>query len=137
MKVVLLLTTILLPLDVSCSEIDLSAHSIGIWSIAGTAHQLRWVIIHNLTAAKDTGIYHLEVIAKDRSAPAWKIERLVKHMAITKTALTASVVKPLTKGAVYPESFDYAFITWKEQNAGAGGTICETTVTDCIKNGSY
>lgn len=64
--------------------------------------------------------------------PAWRIVHLVPHMAITKQALRASVVEPLESGAVYPESFDDAYHAWQAQNDGAGGSICTSTVVDCM-----
>ena len=117
-----------------CAEVDLFQHEIGIWSIQGTAEKNMWVIIHNLKEAKDTGVFHIEVIARKVDDPAWKIEHVVKHMAITKIALSASVLKPLHKGAVYPETFDNAFEEWRNQNSGRGGYVCTTSIIDCMKN---
>jgi len=116
-----------------CAEIDLQSHKKGIWSIQGTAEKKMWVVIHNLNQAKVTEIYHIEIIARGVKEPAWKIDHVVTHMAITKSALAASVLKPLNKGAVYPESFEAAFNDWKTQNSGNGGDICKTNICDCMK----
>lgn len=105
-----------------------------IWSIENTAKQNRWIIIHNLNDANNTGIYHIEVIAKNKKDPAWKIIHLANHIAITKEALLASVIKPLSKGEVYPESFDGAYSKWQQENNGKGGTVCNTSILDCMKN---
>lgn len=105
-----------------------------IWSIKNTAKQNRWVIIHNLNEANNTGIYHIEVIGRNKKDPVWKIEHLAKHIAMTKPALLASIIKPLSKGEVYPESFDNAFSNWQKENDGKGGAVCNTSVLDCMKN---
>ncbi|CAG0977638.1 hypothetical protein ARNL5_02201 [Anaerolineae bacterium] len=104
-----------------------------IWSIENTAKQNRWLIIHNLNDANNTGIYHIEVIGKNKKDPAWKIQHLANHIAITKSALLASIIKPLSKGDVYPESFNNAFSIWQKENEGKGGAVCNTTVIDCMK----
>jgi len=112
--------------------IDIQQHKPGIWSVLGTKKQNRWIVIHNLDEAKTSGIYHIEVIGRGVRDPAWKIQHLAQHIAITETALAASVLKPLTKGAVYPESFDNAYRAWQSQNQGQGGEICRQSVLDCM-----
>jgi hypothetical protein len=115
------------------AEVDLFQHEPGIWSIAGSVNKEMWVVIHNLEEARETGIFHIEVIARGVHAPAWKIEHVVKHMAITESALAESVVKPLWKGAVYPETFDDAYKEWQKQNSVKGGFLCNTTLTECME----
>ena len=114
------------------SKLDINSHEMGIWSIAGSEKQQRWIVIHNLSEAKTTGIYHIEVIQRAAGAPTWQIVRLVNHMAITEKALKRSVIKSLDKGAVYPEPFNDAFAKWKMQNDGNGGAVCESSVMECI-----
>ncbi|MCK7512026.1 MAG: DUF5086 domain-containing protein [Desulfobacterales bacterium] len=65
----------------------------------------RWIVIHNLAEAKDTGIFHIEVIGhvKGRPMPGTS-SACCNHMAITKHALKGSVTKAMNKGAVYPGS---------------------------------
>lgn len=116
----------------SASNEAINNHSKGIWSIANTDKEQRWIVIHNLPEARTTGIYHIEVIQKAKDAPAWKIVRLVSHMAITEAALKRSIVKPLDSGAVYPEPYDNALTQWQAQNNGKGGEVCNTTVLACI-----
>jgi hypothetical protein len=123
---------VLLPQIAWGGEVDLFQHRPGIWSIAGTAGKEMQVIIHNLDEARETGIFHIEIIARGVHEPAWKIERVVKHMAITQAALAVSVVKPLQKGAVYPEIFDDAYKEWQKQNSGKGGFLCTTTLAECM-----
>ena len=91
------------------------------------------MIVHDIENSVNSGIYHIEVIGRAHNAPAWQVERLVRHMAITEKALKASVKKPLIKGAVYPESFDSAYAEWRQENKGKGGMVCDTTVLDCIQ----
>jgi Domain of unknown function (DUF5086) len=115
------------------AEINLEANTTGIWSITPTAQQNRWLIIHNLTEAQTTGIYHIEVIGRDKKSPVWQIQHLAPHIAINKPALLSSIIKPLKKGDVYPESFDNAFTVWQKENNGKGGAICTTSVIECMK----
>lgn len=133
MKILVFLLMLLFSRIGFCAAVNLENHSVGIWSIAGTPKQNRWLIIHNLTAAKTTGVYHIEVIGRGKKASVWQIEHLANHLAITKAALLASVVKPLNKGDVYPESFESAFAAWQKENAGKGGAICTTSVLECMK----
>jgi hypothetical protein len=134
MKIFIFLLTLVFSYSAFCAEATIDSHTVGIWAIADTAKQNRWLIIHNLTEAKTTGIYHVEVIGRGKKKPLWQIEHLAKHIAVTKPALLASITKPLKKGDVYPESFDGAFSAWKKENAGKGGAICTTSVLECMKH---
>jgi hypothetical protein len=105
----------------------------GIWSIAnGPAKQHRWLIVHDHFESGGTNVYHIEVIARAAGAPAWQIGRLAPHMAITEPALKRSIVKPLTRGGVYPEAFHDARAAWQAANGGAGGAVCATSVRECL-----
>ena len=112
---------------------DPAAHAAGIWSIADTPGMSRWIVIHGLDTSKTTGIYHIEVIGRKTGDPQWQIVRLVPHMAITEKALRESILEPLESGAVYPEVFEDALAGWQAQNDGAGGSVCETSVTQCMQ----
>lgn len=131
-KIIVTLISLLFTSAALSANPDIQGHKPGIWSILGTKKQNRWLVIHNLEEAKNTGIYHIEVIGRGARDPAWKIQHIAKHMAITETALAASVLKPLNKGAVYPESFDSAYRAWQSQNQGAGGAICRQSVLNCL-----
>ncbi|HTZ00437.1 MAG TPA: DUF5086 family protein, partial [Rhodocyclaceae bacterium] len=63
-------------------------------------------------------------------SPPWQFRHLAKHMAVTEAALRAGIVKPLKKGAVYPESFDAAYVEWK---ALGDGPVCRTSVMECLQ----
>ncbi len=115
------------------SDSDLIQHDKGIWSIQGTTQKTMWIVIHNLQEARETGIYHIEVLAKGIDAPAWDIEHFIKHIAITQSALAKSVLKPLNKGAVYPETFDDAYKDWQNLNSGQGGPVCTSNLSDCMQ----
>ncbi|RRS29937.1 MAG: hypothetical protein P794_09885 [Epsilonproteobacteria bacterium (ex Lamellibrachia satsuma)] len=58
---------------------------------------------------------------------------MIKHMAITQSALASSVLKPLDKGAVYPETFEDAYNYWQEENSGKGGFVCTSRLSDCMQ----
>ena len=133
-KVLILMTSLLgLPqLHAATDVIDIQSHEKGIWSIKGSDKEQRWIVIHNLAEGKSTGIYHIEVIQQDAGAPAWQFEHLARHMAITEDALKRSVLKPLNRGAVYPEPYDDALSKWTAKNSGNGGEVCHTSVLDCI-----
>lgn len=118
---------------VHAGEVSLTNHGSGIWSMADTADMHRWLVIHEPDRGRKTGIYHIEVIGRKKSDPAWKIIRLVNHMAITEQALKKSIVTPLDKGAVYPEAFQDALRQWQSLNNGKGGAVCRTSVTQCMK----
>jgi hypothetical protein len=132
MKIIIFLITLFFNYSAS-AEINLEANTTGIWSITHTAKQNRWLIIHNLTEAQTTGIYHIEVIGRDKKALIWHTNTLAAHIAINKTALLKSIIKPLKKGNVYPESFDDALSEWQKENDGKGGAVCTTSVIECMK----
>ena len=112
---------------------DIATHEPGIWSIAPTTTMKRWIIIHNLKLAKESGIFHIEVVGRNNGDAAWQVKHLVPHMAITAEALKKSVIEPLNKGAVYPETFDDAYSNWLKENNGAGGSVCVTSVLECMQ----
>lgn len=111
---------------------DLQAHRAGMWEIAAPRGESRWIVIHGLDDAGRTGVYHVEVLSRRAGAPAWDVQRVRRHMAVTKAALERSVVRPLTRGAVYPEPFDSAYAAWRAENAGEGGAVCATSVAECL-----
>jgi hypothetical protein len=113
---------------------DIRGHRQGIWSIRGTEKQDRWIVIHHLSDGLRSGIYHIEVIGREKGAHKWSVKHLVNHMAITEKALQASIVKPLKKSAVYPEAFDDGYKEWLSQDSGKGGPVCETSIEHCMEN---
>lgn len=104
----------------------------GIWSIKGSSQKNRWVVINNIDHKNDESIYHIEVLSRKKSAPLWQVEHLVPHMAITKAALTRSIIKQLKKGAVYPETYNTAYYKWQSENHNTGGLVCTTSIEQCI-----
>ena len=116
-----------------CADLRLQDHPKGIWSLPGTAKAHRWLVIHDPAQSEASGIYHIEVLSRLTRDPVWKITHRAKHMAITREALLRSVVAPLSTGAVYPESFDYAYTEWQARNGGAGGEVCESDVLHCLQ----
>lgn len=111
---------------------DIFGHPSGIWQVQATAGQKRWLIIHNLKEARISGIFHIEIIGRDKGRPGWSVVHVCNHMALTLEALKRSVIRPLKSGAVYPESFDSAYARWKNEADQGRPEICTTTVMDCL-----
>lgn len=114
------------------ADLRLQDHPAGIWALPDTPKERRWIVIHNPEQGEASGVYHIEVLSRATGAPAWTITHRANHMAITREALLRSVIAPLTKGAVYPESFDYAYREWQTRNGGTGGEVCESDVLHCL-----
>lgn len=104
----------------------------GIWSIKGSSQQDKWIVIHNIDNRNGNTIYHIEILSRKKTAPLWKIEHLAPHMAITKPALSKSIIKQLRRGAVYPESYNFAYHKWLIENSNTGGFVCSTSIAQCI-----
>jgi len=129
-----LVTLVVLALMAAGQKPDLLTHRPGLWSLPPRGDMVRWVEIHDLDQARKSGLFHIEVLGRRRGDPAWKIEHLLPHMAITTMALRRSIVEPLTAGSVYPETFDDAYRRWQKTGASAGGApICETTLDECLR----
>ncbi|WP_165873589.1 DUF5086 family protein [Parasulfuritortus cantonensis] len=111
---------------------DLAGHAAGIWALPSTATTTRWLVVHDPAGGHATGVYHIEVLERPRGAPAWQVDHVAGHMAITEAALARSVGKPLRRGAVYPETFDSGLAAWRAENGGQGGAVCATSVLDCL-----
>jgi len=111
---------------------DLASSGATIWSVEDAPGMKRWIVIHDADVSKSTGVYHIEVIARKTGDPAYKVIHLAPHMAITEQALADSVIEPLQSGAVYPENFNDAHAAWQAQNDGAGGSVCTSTVIECM-----
>ena len=111
---------------------DIFGHPSGIWQVQGTATQKRWLIIHNLKEARTSGLFHIEIIGRDKGQPVWAVVHVCNHMAITLEALKRSIIRPLKSGAVYPESFDSAYARWMKEADQGQPEICTTTIADCL-----
>jgi hypothetical protein len=111
---------------------DIRSHRNGIWSIKGTELQNRWIVIHHLSDGLRSGIYHIEVLGRGKKAHPWDVDHLVDHMAVTEGALLKSIIKPLKKGAVYPESFDGGYKMWLDRDEGEGRPVCDTSIEECM-----
>ena len=116
---------------------DILGHKAGIWALEPVGSARRWVVIHNLAGADEHTVLHIEVLAQDRGAPAWRIDHLAAHMAITVEALRRSVRKPLQHGAVYPESFEQGFSQWTVQHDAGQALTCTTSIDRCLRNEWY
>jgi hypothetical protein len=112
---------------------DLFDHRAGLWSLPAVGETLRWVEIHNVEEARRSGVFHIQVLSRRRADPAWKVQSVAAHMAITVAALQRSVVSRLSTGSVYPEQFDEAYREWERaRRAGTAAPVCDTTVDRCL-----
>ena len=103
-----------------------------LWSIRSDEGKVRWIEIHNLATAAADGVYHLEVMERLRAAPPAQFKPLARHMAVTEEALRASLVEPLGKGSVYPESYEEAFGGWKAAQALNRAFVCKVSINACL-----
>lgn len=104
-----------------------------IWTLEAPNGYTRWLILRTQVKDKNGDLYHVEILERKDGDPEWKFERLAAHMALTENALRWSIGMPLSKGDVYPESFDDAYAIWKESR---NPPICSTNVEDCLKKKS-
>ena len=102
-------------------------------SLAAPAGMRRWIEIHDRAAVPPGGVYHLEVLERRVGDPPWKLRHLAPHLAVTAAALRASILKPLRKGAVYPESFDTAYARWRELESRGAAPVCDTSIERCLE----
>jgi hypothetical protein len=112
-------------------EAALYTHAAGLWQIAAKGSLTRWIEIHNLDEAKQSGVFHIEVLGRARDKARGPVEHVRSHMAITPAALARSVLKPLKTGSVYPESFNSAHARWLALPASARD-VCDRTVIACL-----
>jgi len=103
-----------------------------LWSIRSDAGKIRWIEIHNLDTAAADGVYHVEVMERMRADAPSQFKPLAPHMAVTEGALRASLVEPLGKGAVYPETYDDGYSRWRAAQAGNHAFICKVSINDCL-----
>jgi hypothetical protein len=108
----------------------------GVWSIQSSVKTHRWVVIHNIETRDGQKIYHIEVLSRKRSDPAWQVIHLSPHIAITEIALIKSIIKQKQNGAVYPETYNDAYSKWRSDNNNTGGVICTSSIEQCINNSS-
>lgn len=104
-----------------------------LWSIQSPPGTVRWIEIHNLDSAARDGLFHLEVLERGASDPVWKIRHVCSHLAVTESALRASVLKPLSRGSVYPETYQSALARWKRDQSEGRAAICKSTIAMCMQ----
>ncbi|MBH9397534.1 DUF5086 family protein [Pseudomonas aeruginosa] len=92
----------------------------------------RWLIVHNLSSAAADGLYHVEVLERRQGQQPWQFQRLAAHLALTEQALRASIVAPLKRGGVYPESYQFAYREWQRRQAAGQAPVCRSTVAECL-----
>jgi hypothetical protein len=106
--------------------------SSALWSISSPSAIVRWIEVHNLGTAGADGLYHVEVLERRSIDPPWIFKSLANHMALTEQALRASVVMPLKRGSVYPETYNGGLAKWKAAQADGRAFICTTNVNACL-----
>lgn len=79
-----------------------------------------------------TGVAHVSILSKKKSSPAWEVEWINPHVAITTDALKRSVIRPLKIRAAYPERFFEAYARWKEDAKNGIAVICSTSIQDVL-----
>lgn len=109
---------------------EVYSHQYGVWSIESDEKLKKRVIIHNIATAKEDGIFHIEIVGTEDPQQPWRVIRIKSHLAINSEALAPSLIKPLNKGKVYPEHFDFEFEAWQKQQQKV---ICDTELFKCIK----
>jgi len=102
------------------------------WRIESPAGTIRWIEIHDLDAGRTTGLYHVQVLERELQSPLWKFRSLASHMALTETALRASIIDIAKERSVYPETFESGYSTWKEREAAGDAPICNSEVAKCL-----
>ena len=86
-------------------------------------------MVRVVPSAKDQN-YHVEVLQKQVSDPAWKFRWLAPHMAVTVDALRSSIRGTSKQLENYPETFENAYRSWAEFRSH---DVCATTVESCLK----
>jgi len=102
------------------------------WRIESPAGTIRWIEIHDLDAGRTTGLYHVQVLERELQSPPWKFRSLASHMALTESALRASIIDIAEERSVYPETFESGYSTWKEREAAGDAPVCKSEVTRCL-----
>ena len=119
-----------LPLLLSLS---LCAPALADW--CGPIEQPLWSLpaAPGLSSAAADGLYHVEVLERRQGQQPWQFQRLAAHLALTEQALRASIVAPLKRGGVYPESYQFAYRQWQERQAAGQAPVCRRTVDECLR----
>jgi len=102
------------------------------WQIESAPGEVRWVEIHNISEARQSGIAHISVISRAKNAESWDVKRTIPHLAITTVALCSSVTKPIKVRPVYPEAFNEGFDRWKKENEERKAFVCTTSISDYL-----
>jgi len=114
------------------AAVDIFGEEKGIWEISAPAGCARWIIIHNLSEARQSGIFHIEVLEKQTGRPDSDFRRVCSHMAVTREVLERSVIRARETGAVYPESFNDAYAAWKRNVTHGESDVCSSSITGCL-----
>ncbi|MGB8356498.1 MAG: DUF5086 family protein [Chthoniobacteraceae bacterium] len=111
-------------------ERDFSLHAM--WVVDETAKTVTWVEIHQTDDTQTTGIFHVSVYLRGknpRSDALW----VCHHLAITREALERSLIRPLKRLGLYPESFEAGYHDWQQDQKKGTAFVCTTTIADFVK----
>lgn len=129
-KFVLLALVLASPAALAVSLQDVLTDEYGVWSIPADGKIKRWIVIHNLDDARQSQLFHIEILGLKKGQEPWQVMRLQNHMAITADALIKNLIAPKPKGKVYPEAFDNAYDKWL---ISSPQNICQTSILDCLQ----
>ncbi|CAN5430937.1 hypothetical protein BH09VER1_BH09VER1_30590 [soil metagenome] len=127
-----LMLTLLLPWSSFGVTVD-ELYATACWQIEGSRGETRWVEIYSPLEAEKSGIAHVSVLARKRGNPAWEVQRVIPHLAITTEALRASVLKPMKNERVYPEAFEEGLRKWNEDEVRGTALVCEAPIAQYLK----
>jgi len=102
------------------------------WRIAAPAGSIRWIEIHDLDPSRATDLYHVQVLERAEGSPPWQFRSLADRMAITASALRASIIGVAREKSVYPENFESAYRKWKELEGAGRAAVCTSEVAKCL-----
>jgi hypothetical protein len=102
------------------------------WRLASPDGTIRWIEIHPVRDGGDAGVFHLQVLERRTGSAPWRFRSRVAHLAVTESALRASIVGPSQEKRVYPETFDAAYAAWQGlARTGARPPVCTTRILTC------
>lgn len=103
-----------------------------IWRIRAPEGVVRWIEIHDLAEGNSTGIYHVQVLERRSGSRPWQFRSLAAHMALTESALRASIMGAGSERSVYPETYESGLQAWKDRAATGKAPLCRSEVTQCL-----
>ena len=104
------------------------------WRVHSPAGVQRWIEIHDLAAGAATGVYHVQVLERRIGSHRWEFRSVVANMALTETALRASIVGVAKERSVYPETYQAGLQAWRALAARGEPPVCRSVLATCLAN---